>query len=134
MTDPVSSYQISQADLFGPGVVGLFAEGLLTGLVVSQFSTFLDHVGHDSRSLLALAMFVTVAALFQSGIFIVATWRNHVLHEYNFTWIESTQPIVTSLMAAPVQAYLIWRCWPILTRGRWIVVRSRANVPHSTYA
>ncbi|KAH9011801.1 hypothetical protein EDB85DRAFT_1057647 [Lactarius pseudohatsudake] len=113
--------QISQVDLFGPGVIGLFAEGVLTGLVVSQFSMFLDHVGRDSRGLLALAMFVTVAALFQSSTFIAATWRNHVLHEYNLTWIENTQPIFTSFMAAPVQAYLIWRCSPILARGRWIV-------------
>ncbi|KAI9436423.1 hypothetical protein H4582DRAFT_1963446 [Lactarius indigo] len=66
MADPASSYQISQVDLFGPGVLGLFAEGVLTGFVISQFSTFLDrdHVGRDSRGLLALAVFVTVATLY----------------------------------------------------------------------
>ncbi len=64
MADPASSYQINQVDLFGPGILGLFAQGVLMGLVISQFSTFLDHVDRDSRGLVALAAFVTVAALY----------------------------------------------------------------------
>ncbi len=42
----------------------VFAQGVLMGLVISQFSTFLDHVDRDSRGLVALAAFVTVAALY----------------------------------------------------------------------
>lgn len=66
MTDSATAYLIGhgQVDLFGPGVLGLFAQGVLTGLVISQFSTFLDSVERGSRGLVALAAFVTVVALY----------------------------------------------------------------------
>ncbi|KAF8268518.1 hypothetical protein EI94DRAFT_1800345 [Lactarius quietus] len=114
MTDPAPSDLIGRVDLSGPGILGLFAQGVLTGLLIAQFSTFLDRMECNSLGLVAMAAFVTVVALFQSSIFIVAVWRNDVLHKYSLTWIEPTQPIFTSLMSAPVQAYLIWRFWPIL--------------------
>lgn len=64
MTDPAPVVLFSQVDRFGPGILGLYAQGVLTGLVISQFSTFLDRVERDSRALIALALFVTVVALY----------------------------------------------------------------------
>lgn len=63
MTDPASSDLVGQVDLSGPGILGLFAQGVLTGLLISQSSTFLDRMERNSRGLIALVAFVTVVAL-----------------------------------------------------------------------
>ena len=65
MTDSALSDQpvVGQVDLCGPGILGLFAQGVLTGLLISQFSTFLDCMERNSRGLVALAAFVTTVAL-----------------------------------------------------------------------
>ena len=65
MTDPALSDLpvVGQVDLCGPRVLGLFAQGVLTGLLISQISTFLDCMERNSRGLIALAAFVTIVAL-----------------------------------------------------------------------
>ncbi len=63
MADPQSLNQITRGDLLGPGILGLFGQGLLTGLVIAQFSTFLERTERDCRSLVALAVFLTIIAL-----------------------------------------------------------------------
>ena len=64
MTYPAPSDLLGQVDLIAPGILGLFSQGVLTGLVMSQLSIFLNRVEHDSRALVALVAFVTVVALY----------------------------------------------------------------------
>lgn len=65
MTDSALSDQpvVGQVDLCGPGILSLFAQGVLTGFLISQFSTFLDCMERNFRGLVALAAFVTTVAL-----------------------------------------------------------------------
>ena len=44
-------------DFSGPGILGLFSQGVLTDLLIFQFSTFLDHLVCKTCGLVALAVF-----------------------------------------------------------------------------
>lgn len=60
---PVSALQ-SQVDVLGPGIAGLFIQGLLTGLVLTQFFRwFSSSERHDSVAFSALVVFVTLVGL-----------------------------------------------------------------------
>lgn len=69
MTDPAPSDLYSHVDLVGPGTISLFFQGLLSGVVISQFSTFLDRVERESRVLVVLAVFVTIVALYATLLY-----------------------------------------------------------------
>jgi len=54
----------SQADVLGPGIVGLFFQGLETGLVIAQFSRwFSSPERNDSVAFSTLVVIVTVVGL-----------------------------------------------------------------------
>ena len=60
---PISVLQ-SQVDVLGPGIAGLFIQGLLTGLVLTQFFRwFSSSERHDSVAFSALVVFVTIVGL-----------------------------------------------------------------------
>jgi hypothetical protein len=54
----------SKVDVISPGIVGLFVQGLETGLVIAQFSRwFSSPVRNDSMAFSTLVVFVTVVGL-----------------------------------------------------------------------
>jgi len=54
----------SEVDVLGPGIAGLFVQGLETGLVITQFSRwFSSPVRNDSMAFSTLVVFVTVVGL-----------------------------------------------------------------------
>jgi hypothetical protein len=54
----------SKVDVISPGIVGLFVQGLETGLVIAQFSRwFSSPVRNDSMAFSTLVVFVTVVEL-----------------------------------------------------------------------
>lgn len=54
----------SQFEVIGPGIAGLFVQGLETGLVIAQFSRwFSSPVRNDSMAFFTLVVFVTVVGL-----------------------------------------------------------------------
>lgn len=54
----------SQADVIGPGIAGLFFQGLETGLVLAQFSRwFSSPERNDGAALSTLVVIVTVVGL-----------------------------------------------------------------------
>ena len=61
MADPAPSdlaqYLAGLVDFSGPEILGLFARGLLTDLLIFQISTFLDHLVCNPCGLVALAVF-----------------------------------------------------------------------------
>ncbi|KAI0262437.1 hypothetical protein BC834DRAFT_388124 [Gloeopeniophorella convolvens] len=101
-------------DVLGPGIIGLFTHGVTLSFVISQFTTFSIHAEHERREVVLLAIFVTAVALVQTGVYFAGVWRLYVMH-------FGGHPVFTTLMAAPVQAFCIWRCWPILKRSRYVI-------------
>ena len=63
-TIPPPGHMQSTFDVLSPGIVGLFAQGLETGLVIAQFSRwFSSPVRNDSTAFSTLVVFVTVVGL-----------------------------------------------------------------------
>ena len=63
-TFPPPDYLQSEVDVLGPGIAGLFVQGLETGLVIAQFCRwFSSPVRNDSTAFSTLVVFVTVAGL-----------------------------------------------------------------------
>jgi hypothetical protein len=54
----------SQADVLGPGIAGLFLQGLLTGLVIAQFFRWYSRPErNDTLPFSVLVVFVTLVGL-----------------------------------------------------------------------
>ena len=53
----------SISEVLGPGIVGLFVQGLETGLVLSQFSQWLCLGRRDGVAITLLVLFVTTVGL-----------------------------------------------------------------------
>jgi len=65
---PPPGFTQNQATVLGPGITGLFIQGIETGLVFSQFSqwfTALDR--RESSVLTTIVIFVTVVGLYASS-------------------------------------------------------------------
>jgi len=119
----------SQATVLGPGIIGLFIQGIETGLVFSQLATWLSLPGHtEHRFITTLTVFITTVGLVQTAISFLSSWRICVVHpgEQIMEWTEKIQLIMTVLVAAPVQSMLLWRCYSILNRKVYLIVRSTA--------
>ncbi len=58
----------SQASVLGPGIAGLFIQGIETGLVFSQFSQWFTALDRSESSVLTtVVIFVTVVGLYASS-------------------------------------------------------------------
>jgi hypothetical protein len=58
----------SQVSVFGPGVTGIFIQGIETGLVFAQFSQWLNRPERSESSLIStIVVFVTVVGLYASS-------------------------------------------------------------------
>ncbi|KAI0262439.1 hypothetical protein BC834DRAFT_891326 [Gloeopeniophorella convolvens] len=115
----------SQLNVLGPGMIGLFTQGLQTSLMISQLSTFMAHAGDETREHICLVSFVVLVGFLQTGLSFAGTWRMYVTefgHLMILDWTESIQQALTLLIAVPIQCFLFFRCWPILGRLRYLVL------------
>ncbi|KAH9960291.1 hypothetical protein BC827DRAFT_407583 [Russula dissimulans] len=121
----------SSTRLFGPidgvpsikstlsaGIVGLFIQGIETGLIFSQLAVWLS-IPERTESLLVIvvAMFVTVVGFLQMGLYFSTCWRIYVEsfgQRVMAAWVDKVHVLLTAIIAAPVQSLLIWRCYYIL--------------------
>ena len=54
----------SQANILGPGIVGLFIQGIQAGMIFSQLATWLSLAGRtEHRFITALTVFITTVGL-----------------------------------------------------------------------
>ena len=109
MSDPLQGSQ-SQASLLGPGIVGLFIQGIESGLVFAQFSQWFN--AHDRREgslVFIIVMFVTAVGLYvssepeQCGLIIIYEVRRLVytlhplgLYMYSnlgFSYVSPSAPV-----------------------------------------
>ncbi|KAI0321309.1 hypothetical protein OF83DRAFT_344596 [Amylostereum chailletii] len=107
------------ADILGPNVIAMFFEALETGFIIAQSIRFWERSVREPPWLLGTVAFVTVVALFQTAAGMADFWRVYVANYGDFAevltfgWPQLAQSTVTMLMAAPVQVFLIWRCWTV---------------------
>ncbi|KAI9457767.1 hypothetical protein BJY52DRAFT_453540 [Lactarius psammicola] len=105
----------SQASLLGPGIVGLFIQGIETGLVFAQFSRWFFRPDRSGSSILsAVVIFVTVVGLAQTGICFSSVWGKYVQRfgmPIRPDWEDIVQSIPTYIISFPVQALMIRRCY-----------------------
>ncbi|KAI0657135.1 hypothetical protein C8Q70DRAFT_292461 [Cubamyces menziesii] len=112
----------------GPQLVSLALEAILTGIVINQSLTFWERAERERAVVRTLVTFVTIVAFFQSGVRFYAAWRLFVedfgnwISSVLFVWADKIQSTTTVLMAAPVQGFLIWRCWTLFNRSRFVLV------------
>ncbi|KAI9069449.1 hypothetical protein FKP32DRAFT_64772 [Trametes sanguinea] len=112
----------------GPQLVSLALEAVLTGIVINQSLTFWERAERERNVVRLLVSLVTIVAFLQSSLRFYTAWRIFVEHFGNwissvlFTWADKMQSTTTVLMAAPVQGFLIWRCWTLFNRSHFVLV------------
>ncbi|KAI0042395.1 hypothetical protein FA95DRAFT_579872 [Auriscalpium vulgare] len=120
---PIFDYS-SAVNLVGPTVVAFFIQALETGVIIAQFCFFWTHADSPSCVVKGVVLWVCTVAMFQTGAFFAKFWDIFVTHFGGVTdagWLTSVQPLVTTLMASPVQAFLIWRCFQIFNRNHLLI-------------
>ncbi|KAH8988990.1 hypothetical protein EDB86DRAFT_3081281 [Lactarius hatsudake] len=121
----MSGFAQSQASVLGPGIVGLFIQGIESGLVIAQFSQWFATLdGSESSILSTVIVFVTVVGLAQSGIAFASVWSKYVLQFGMFPhegWGDYIQLIPTMAISVPVQALMIRRCYYLVSENMFII-------------
>ncbi|KAH9939435.1 hypothetical protein B0H21DRAFT_756903 [Amylocystis lapponica] len=110
MPVPLSGLKAHPVAYLGPQVARLFVEAIETGILLQQSFAFWGRGEHDALSFQTSLSFYTIWQIFVLNF---GDWMASV----NFTWCARSQSLLTMCMAAPVQAFLIWRCWTLLNRG-----------------
>ncbi|KAF8266026.1 hypothetical protein EI94DRAFT_1803661 [Lactarius quietus] len=115
----------SQASVLGPGIAGLFIQGIESGLVFAQFSQWFSSLERSETSVFTtIVIFVTVVGLGQTGICFASAWRNYVQQFGNLLlpgWEDYIQPIPTLFISVPVQALMIRRCYYLVGKNMSII-------------
>ncbi|KAI0713739.1 hypothetical protein C8Q76DRAFT_857494 [Earliella scabrosa] len=112
----------------GPALVSLALESIQTGILINQSLTFWERGERELGVVRAIVSCVTTIAFFQSSLSFYTSWRMFVDNfgdwygSVLFSWADKIQSTVTILMAAPVQAFLIWRCWTLFNRNLYVLV------------
>ncbi|KAI0648505.1 hypothetical protein C8Q79DRAFT_1008821 [Trametes meyenii] len=116
------------AKYIGPMLVSLTLEALQTGIVINQSLTFWERAERERNVVRGLVSFVTIVAFLQTSLRFYAGWRVFVegfgnwIASVLFIWADKIQSTTTVLMAAPVQVFLIWRCWTLFNRSFTVLV------------
>ncbi|KAH9175759.1 hypothetical protein EDB89DRAFT_2066342 [Lactarius sanguifluus] len=122
---PPPSLAQSQASVLVPGIVGLFIQGIESGLVISQFSHWFATLDRSESSVLStVIIFVTVVGLAQSGICFASVWSKYVQQFGVFPregWGDYIQLIPTMAISVPVQALMIRRCYYLVSGNMFII-------------
>ncbi|KAH9060676.1 hypothetical protein EDB87DRAFT_573725 [Lactarius vividus] len=120
-----SSFTQSQASVLGPGIAGLFIQGIESGLIFAQFSQwFAAHNHSESSVITTIVIFVTIVGLAQSGMCFASAWRNYVQQFGVFLlpgWEDYVHPIPNLVISVPVQALMIRRCYSIVNKSMLII-------------
>ncbi|KAI9459852.1 hypothetical protein BJY52DRAFT_1264125 [Lactarius psammicola] len=116
----------SRANVLSPGIVGLFIQGIETGMVFSQLAIWLSLPGRtEHRFITILTVFITTVGLIQTVIYFLSTWRIYVEHYGELvvaSWTERVHIILTALVSTPVQSLLLWRCYYILKKNMYFII------------
>ncbi|KAI9464058.1 hypothetical protein BJY52DRAFT_883715 [Lactarius psammicola] len=121
---PPLGFTPSQASVLGPGIAGIFIQGIESGLVFAQFSQWFYGDRSESSVISAVVIFVTAVGLAQSGICFASAWTMYVQQFGTFLfpdWGNYVHPIPTLVISAPVQALMIRRCYLLVRKNMFII-------------
>ncbi|KAI0034573.1 hypothetical protein K488DRAFT_83869 [Vararia minispora EC-137] len=108
-----------RTDILGPAVISTFVQGVQMGLITSLFTRFWSRVDREPGWVKAIVLFVTAAGFFQTGAAFWTWWEVHVEKfpdipvMLQMTWSQRGMFAIILCMSAPVQAFLVWRCWVV---------------------
>ncbi|KAN0120461.1 hypothetical protein V8E52_004288 [Russula decolorans] len=114
----------SISNVLGPGIISLFVQGLETGLVLSQFFQWISLERKEGITITVLVLFVTTIGFLETAICFASAWRIYVRHfgqVLSPRWTDSVHAMLSTLTAAPIQAYFIYRCYHIMKKAYVII-------------
>ncbi|KAI9451549.1 hypothetical protein BJY52DRAFT_96740 [Lactarius psammicola] len=121
------SIQVLGSDFLAPYSLSLFISALETGVIIVCFARFMARrADAESYPIKLLVYFLTCASLFQTGATFATWWKIFVVDFGNWraaavpAWPQKIHTSMTTLLAAPVQLFLTWRCWHLLKR-KWFI-------------
>ncbi|KAI0303291.1 hypothetical protein B0F90DRAFT_1709792 [Multifurca ochricompacta] len=94
----------------GPYALSAFISAFETGIIITE-----------KMAIKALVYFLTFVAIFQTGTTFAVWWKISVSEAAVPGWPQKIHTSLTTVLAAPVQLFLIWRCWHLLKR-RWFFI------------
>ncbi|EIM82272.1 uncharacterized protein STEHIDRAFT_149433 [Stereum hirsutum FP-91666 SS1] len=129
MSSPFSlaTVQAHPDRFIGPQAMGMFLGALEMGFLMSQLCRFLMRVEKESWSIRVIVALTVSLAIFQTVAVMWAFWDVFVMNFGDWenaltdTWVTTAQPVMTALLASPVQGFLIYRCWRLLQR-KWYII------------
>jgi len=110
-----------------PHAIAIFISALEMGIIVTCFTRFLVRSEKERTGIRFLVYFLTCVAVLQTGATFATWWKISVRDYGNWSaagvpaWPQKIHSSLTTLLAAPVQLFLIWRCWNVL-KQRWVIV------------
>ncbi|KAH8991536.1 hypothetical protein EDB92DRAFT_1993605 [Lactarius akahatsu] len=114
-------------DFLAPYSLCLFISALEMGVIVVCFARFMAHRAEaESSPIKLLVYYLTFVSLFQTGTTFAAWWEIFVVDFGNWgaaavpAWPQKVHTSLTTLLAAPVQLFLTWRCWHLMKR-KWFI-------------
>ncbi|KDQ57279.1 hypothetical protein JAAARDRAFT_58744 [Jaapia argillacea MUCL 33604] len=127
MSSIIACMQARPGLYIGADLANVVFHAFEAGIIVDLSVTFWSRADQESWVIRSMVAFVTVVAFFQTGTTFWDGWRLFVLNFgqweslLELKWTDRLQSVMTVAMAAPVQCFLIRRCW-ILTNRSWLVV------------
>ncbi|KAI5117802.1 hypothetical protein M0805_004562 [Coniferiporia weirii] len=135
-------------NFLGPNLIALFVQCVESGLIIGQAITFWSCVDSQARlsqpetdhgprqqrrtsgrMLVKVAVvYVIIMSLLQTAISSKNAWQAVVLDFGNYSgavqvhWLTKVQQFVNTLLAAPAQGFLIWRCWMVTGRNSYLLI------------
>ncbi|KAH9982018.1 hypothetical protein BJV74DRAFT_57962 [Russula compacta] len=115
----------SLSSTLSPGIIGLFVQGLETGLIFAEFSSwFFLPERTESLFVVILTVFVTLVGFVQTGIYFASAWQIYVDgfgKPVASVWNEKVHVLLTTIIASPIQSLLLWRCYYIVRGNLYII-------------
>ncbi|KAI0269531.1 hypothetical protein BGY98DRAFT_300882 [Russula aff. rugulosa BPL654] len=121
--DGTVNFQSLNKRFLGPKAVCVFISAIETGIIIVLFARFFVRK-RERLAIQLLVYFVTFMALFQMATTFASWWRVSVLEFGNwaavsdFQWPDKIHFTLSTLIAAPVQLFYIWRCWHVSLNRR----------------
>ncbi|KLO13106.1 hypothetical protein SCHPADRAFT_383380 [Schizopora paradoxa] len=117
-------------DFLGPIVAGAIIQAIELGIIVNQALQFFSRIAagkKESRYVVATAIITLMIMMLQTSLIfsnlyrvVVKNFGNWVT-VINVNWMFKVDPLLMGLMAAPVQAFYVRRCWLVVGK-KWFVL------------
>ncbi|KAH9984461.1 hypothetical protein BJV77DRAFT_182305 [Russula vinacea] len=107
----------------GSNALCVFVSAIETGIIIVFLARFIARK-KDRTAIQLLVYFASFVAFFQMGLTFASWWDISVLafgnwaEVANFKWPHKLHYALTTFIAAPVQLFLIWRCWHVGLKRR----------------